>query len=93
MNMKKIKSVLFAASVGLVCAFSSASWALGTGDAVPAVNLTPITGGAPVALSSLKGKVVLVDFWASWCPPCRKSFPLYDQMQKEIGTDKFAVVG
>jgi len=89
----RLKSVLFAATLGVVSVFSSTAWALKSGDPLPAVNLTPIDGGAPVTLSGLKGKVVLVDFWASWCPPCRKSFPLYDQLQKEIGSDKFVIVG
>lgn len=93
MNTNQIKQVLFATSFGLFTAFTSSAWALNAGDAAPAVNLTPMSGGAPIALSSMKGKVLLVDFWASWCPPCRKSFPLYNQMQKELGANKFEVVG
>ncbi len=46
-----------------------------------------------VSLASLKGQVVYVDFWASWCVPCRLSMPALESLYKEHGGHGFVVVG
>jgi peroxiredoxin len=49
-----------------------------------APNLTlQSADGSTVELSTYRGKVVLVDFWASWCPPCKTSFPALDSLYRE----------
>ncbi|HEU4747632.1 MAG TPA: redoxin family protein [Gemmatimonadaceae bacterium] len=50
------------------------------------------TGGPAVKLASLKGKVVLLDFWATWCAPCIAAFPELKRLQKDYAPS-FAVVG
>lgn len=52
----------------------------------------PGNDGQTVSLDQLRGKIVYLDFWASWCTPCRKSFPWMNAMQARYGSDKFAVV-
>jgi thiol-disulfide isomerase/thioredoxin len=63
------------------------------GDAFPALapaGLVPLAGGA---MPDTTGKVVLVDFWASWCAPCKASFPLLGELHRDYGAKGFVVVG
>ena len=48
---------------------------------------------SPLDLAQYKGKVVVVDFWASWCVPCRRSFPWLNQMQEKYGDEGLVIVG
>jgi cytochrome c biogenesis protein CcmG, thiol:disulfide interchange protein DsbE len=49
-------------------------------------------GGAPPDLAEWKGKVVYLDFWASWCVPCKQSFPWMNAMHRRYGKDGLVVV-
>ncbi|MFN3144534.1 MAG: TlpA family protein disulfide reductase [Paracoccaceae bacterium] len=49
-------------------------------------------GGAPMTLAAYEGKYTLVNFWATWCAPCRKEMPSLDRLQAELGGDAFEVV-
>lgn len=48
--------------------------------------------GEEVSLKDWKGKVVLLNVWATWCAPCREEMPALDRLQGELGSDKFQVV-
>lgn len=63
---------------------------LQVGD-VPPDNLGWASTGGNVKLSDYRGKIVIISFWASWCPPCRKELPVLAAMQKQATRDKVVV--
>ncbi|TAN04665.1 MAG: redoxin domain-containing protein [Rhodanobacteraceae bacterium] len=66
--------------------------ALAIGDSVGAYTL-PALDGQTTALAKWRGKVLLLNFWATWCQPCRHEMPMLAQMQREHAADGLQVVG
>ncbi len=70
----------------------SKSMAINVGNEAPDINL-PDPSGKDIALSSLRGKVVLIDFWASWCKPCRAEMPNVVKIYKKYKDKGFEIYG
>lgn len=78
-------------ALALLLAPFSAS-ALNSGDKAPECALQTLDGARSLKLSDFKGKAVYLDFWASWCGPCAKSFPFMNKLHQEAGAQGLAVV-
>jgi len=63
------------------------------GSLAPDFTLPGLPDGKPVQLSSLRGKAILVNFWATWCGPCKIEMPWLEDMQKKYGPQGFQILG
>lgn len=73
---------------------SASAWAIEAGAPLPALAAPSLEDSArTVSLAATRGDVVYVDFWASWCGPCRQSMPLLESMQQKYGKRGFRVIG
>ena len=73
-------------------AYAASTHAATPGSPAPPFAL-PTASGDTVSLTALRGRVVYVDFWASWCTPCRRSFPWMNRLQARYGNEGLTVVG
>jgi cytochrome c biogenesis protein CcmG/thiol:disulfide interchange protein DsbE len=91
-NHRAIGFSVRAAFVIGALAVTTGAAAVAVGEAAPAFAL-PTAAGDTVTLDKLRGRVVYVDFWASWCSPCRRSFPWMNEMQQKYGPRGLTIVG
>ena len=66
--------------------------ALEEGDRAPSFAAPSLTGEGTVELNKYRGKVVYLDFWASWCGPCLKAIPEIEDMRSDFPADDFQIL-
>jgi thiol-disulfide isomerase/thioredoxin len=71
---------------------AGAALALDAGEAPPAFSAPRLGAQGTISLDEHQGKVIYLDFWASWCPPCLTAMPVLDELQREFGPRGFEVV-
>ena len=72
--------------------FPAAALGVSEGDLAPDFRLPVLGSDSTRSLSATHGKVRYIDFWASWCPPCRVSMPEIVALQEELGGERFEVI-
>lgn len=89
--MKKQTKFLFTLSLLAAILFLAAqSWAA---TRMPSFSLASVRDGEVVDSKSFKGKVLLLTFFATWCPPCAEEIPVLVKLQDDLGEAGFSVVG
>jgi thiol-disulfide isomerase/thioredoxin len=76
----------------LIKSYETALNPLKIAETAPAFTLTTVDGKS-ISLKSLKGKYVLLDFWATWCPPCMAEMPFIKEIRKNYPPEKLEIIG
>jgi thiol-disulfide isomerase/thioredoxin len=63
------------------------------GDALPGGQLATDLNGEPVSFTDFSGKGMVVNFWATWCPPCRREMPLLEEIYDKYKSQNIVVIG
>ena len=91
MSLRALYVVTALATVALAPRLALAADPLG--QEAPLFTLPVRGSNAPLSLAQLRGQVVMVNFWASWCGPCREEFPLLDQIYRKYKSAGFTLLG
>lgn len=87
--IKKFKWVVFFIGFAFM---ARPAFSVQSGDEAPACS-KPIHGSKQLFnIDAYRGKVVLIDFWATWCPPCKRSMPFFNDLRNELADSEFEII-
>jgi cytochrome c biogenesis protein CcmG, thiol:disulfide interchange protein DsbE len=92
MRLARLIPVLLIGAIASAFALGRARAAPEIGEAAPPLVLTALDGTS-IDLAELRGKVVLINFWATWCAPCRKEMPTLDAFYRRHRGQGFELIG
>ena len=87
-----VLAVVVAATAYVLVTGSSAPPAIGRGSAAPDFTLSQLSSDSPISLSDLRGRVVLVNFWATWCKPCEDEIPAMERLYRVLHPEGFELL-
>ena len=78
--------------IGVALSAPGVATAIDEGEPAPAFELPALSGKQQISLAAHRGKVVYLDFWASWCAPCLTSLPQLEKLRREFPADDFQII-
>ncbi len=92
LKLAAVVAVAAAVAWGFVSLEGQKGYGLKKGDLAPTFSLPTLDGGA-TDLAALRGKVVVLNFWATWCPPCVDEMPSLEKLHRALGSEGLVVLG
>jgi thiol-disulfide isomerase/thioredoxin len=79
-------------AIAVATAWTTNASPLGNGERAPACSVPSLEGGRTINVADFRGSVVYLDFWASWCGPCRQSLPFMNELHRELAGKGLSIV-